>query len=68
MSGGVLRPEHRSSPTWTALRAHLEARLAKLRADNDRSLADTQTENLRGRIAEIKDLLALDKDGVEFIE
>jgi hypothetical protein len=45
--------------TWDRLAAHLEARLAAHRADNDNRLDEVKTATLRGRIAEIKELLAL---------
>lgn len=47
--------------TWPRLRALLEDRLADLREQNDNRLDDEKTANLRGRIAEVKALLALEQ-------
>lgn len=48
-------------PTWIKLKKYLEARQALLRAKNDASVDAAKTEKLRGRLAEIKHLLALDQ-------
>lgn len=47
------------SPLWRALEDHLNQRLAACRAQNDASQSVEKTEKLRGRIAELKGLLAL---------
>lgn len=47
--------------TWLRVKAHLERRLALMRAKNDASMGIEKTERLRGRIQEIKNLMALDK-------
>jgi len=52
----------RMSPLWGALVKHLETRLAHLRNQNDGDLDQVETGKQRGRIAEIKALLSLDKD------
>ncbi len=52
----------RASPLWQRLRGHLQERLAKCRARNDGALAPDETAHLRGRIALLKDLLALEED------
>lgn len=50
------------TPLWMRLRGHMEQRLAELRAQNDNtSLDDRKTAELRGRIAMLKELLAADK-------
>ena len=54
--------QERMSPLWGALMKHLETRLATLRNQNDGDLDQVATANHRGRIAEIKALLSLDKD------
>ena len=54
--------QERMSPLWGALVKHLETRLTTLRTENDRDLDVTGTASHRGRIAEIKALLSLDKD------
>lgn len=45
--------------TWAHLSALLELRLAALREENDHRLDDVKTATIRGRIAEVKTLLAL---------
>lgn len=49
------------SELWMKLKEHMEQRLASLRLQNDVSKPSDQTEKLRGRIAELKILLALDQ-------
>lgn len=49
----------RNSPTWAKLKRHLEAQIEKLRAQNDNDLDPVKTAKLRGRIAGLKNLLAL---------
>lgn len=47
------------SRTWDRLRALLEQRLAAQREQNDQRLDEVKTAHIRGRIAELKELLAL---------
>lgn len=54
-----LHPQDRTNPLWLRLEAHLQQTLAELRVLNDASLPPERTENTRGRIAQIKALLAL---------
>ena len=54
-----LHPQDRTNPLWMRLEAHLQQTLAELRVLNDASLPPERTENTRGRIAQIKALLAL---------
>jgi hypothetical protein len=55
-------PLEANTPLWLAMRAHYERRLHKLRTENDTMTYDaTKTAELRGRIAEVKALLNLDK-------
>ena len=49
---------------WVKLKAHLNDRLVTLRLRNDGNLSEVETARTRGRIAEIKMLLALE-DGPE---
>jgi len=63
----VERPENTlaiadvQSPTWAKVRDYLQQRLAQLREENDSG--DTEiTTRRRGRIAEIKDMLALEEE------
>lgn len=58
----VLTDEERGSPAWRSLKAKFEARLEKMRRDNDNpNLTDVETATLRGHIACLKAVLALDK-------
>lgn len=52
----------RASAAWQRLRAHYAERLSVLRSMNDGDIDEVATARLRGRIAEIKNLLALDDD------
>lgn len=60
MSEFRLTDNDRNTPLWLALRAHLERRLESQRAKNDTDLSAEDTAKVRGRIAEIKALLALE--------
>lgn len=48
--------------TWKAIENRISMRLDYFRRQNDGYLSDTATATLRGRIAELKDFLALAKD------
>lgn len=65
MAAPVLNGEHVHSATWKVLREYAEKRLAALRVKNDSPQTEEQTNRLRGRIAELKNLLALDKPAPE---
>lgn len=54
-----LEPHDRMNPLWLRLEKHMRHRLGELRATNDASVPPERTENLRGRIAQLKELLAL---------
>lgn len=58
----ALSASEKANPLWLALRAHLGERLADARARNDFPLADTETAVLRGKIACLKQLIALGDD------
>lgn len=62
MTERVLEVNDRQSAVWQKLKKHLEAELALLRAKNDRNLDEKRTAILRGRIEQLKMILALDKD------
>jgi len=48
------------SPTWKAVEAYANERLNRLRLQNDSAALDqVETANIRGRIAALKELLAL---------
>lgn len=65
MKEPLLAEHERHSAVWMKLKAHYEKRLALLREQNDADLNDEQTAKKRGRIAEVKDFLALDKDPIQ---
>lgn len=54
-----LTPQEIQSAVWIKLRDHMEQRLAMLRCQNDGDLSPEQTIKLRGRVAQLKELLAL---------
>lgn len=54
-----LQPQDRTNPLWLRLEAHMHQTLADLRARNDAHLAPERTADIRGRIAQLKELLAL---------
>lgn len=56
----TLSNEERQSALWLKLRAHLEDRLEALRFQNDGDRTPEETAKIRGRIAEVKNMLALD--------
>lgn len=58
-SRSELEREDFKTRTWAHFAALLELRLAALREENDNRLDDVKTATIRGRIAEIKALLAL---------
>lgn len=54
--------EERRSPLWRKLNEHFERRLSEMRKQNDGDKSETDTANLRGRIAELKLLIQLGSD------
>jgi hypothetical protein len=56
------------SPTWQRLKGHAEQRLADLRMQNDGALSELETARLRGRIAELKSILALEQENYPALE
>lgn len=62
MSDFKLDPSEIGSATWQRLSAHLKAQLDALRAQNDdpaSTFDEVKTARLRGRIQQIKNILAL---------
>lgn len=57
-----LNPSDKASPLWRALAGYYTDRLAMLRAQNDAPKSAEDTASLRGRIIEVKALLALEDD------
>jgi hypothetical protein len=62
-----LVPHERQHPIWMKIEEELNRRIDVLRRMNDGAFDEIQTARLRGRIAELKDLLAMGKDA-EVIE
>lgn len=54
--------EELHSSLWVKLTEHYEARLQLLRQKNDNVLSAEETARLRGRIAEVRAILALPQD------
>lgn len=63
MSDFKLEQSDLISPTWIRLQGFLKDRLDVLRLQNDHDSDPQVTAKIRGRIAEIKALLALGKPG-----
>lgn len=57
-----LTPAERQSDAWRRLEKHLTDRLQSLRVQNDGDNSYEATAKLRGRIAELKAMLALAQD------
>jgi hypothetical protein len=62
MSDRVFERGERQSAVWMKLKKHLEAELQRLRAKNDSNLDEQRTAILRGRIGQVKAILALEND------
>lgn len=61
-----LAPHERANPVWARIEQYYRARLADLREQNDSpNLDEVKTAVLRGRIAELRGLLALGRDTTE---
>ena len=54
--------EERQSSLWAKLKGHIEAEIDLLRRKNDGMMDEATTANIRGRIAALKNLAALDSD------
>ena len=62
-----LTEAEKNSDVWAKIRTHLQEKLAKYREQNDNSvLGDVETARLRGRIAEVKALLDIEKEPQRF--
>lgn len=59
-----LSPIEAQSLIWLKIKKHMTERLEVLRAKNDGDLDTTETARLRGRIAALKELIALDESPV----
>jgi hypothetical protein len=63
-----LTPIEAQSAAWLRLRDYMNERLHALRCQNDGDLTMEQTIKLRGRAAQLKELLALGQPGPEQAE
>lgn len=61
----ILEPHEYTSAVWLKIKEYLEERLEMLRRKNDNSMTDVETEKLRGRIQEVKNLLGQEDPGPE---
>lgn len=57
-----LTADERMTPVWRKLVKHMEAKLDELRQSNDGDYGEVTTAKLRGRIAMLKELIALDNE------
>ena len=60
-----LEPQDRTNPLWIRLEAHLQQALAEQRLMNDSTQTMERTENIRGRIAQIKLLLNAGREPIK---
>jgi hypothetical protein len=58
----ALTSSERNSALWLRLDRYWKDRLDRLRAQNDGDKSDIETANLRGRIAELKTIVALGRE------
>lgn len=58
----TLSEHERQSALWLKLKAHLDERLALLRARNDKPRDEAKSNLLRGQLAELKHLLSLNEE------
>lgn len=61
----TLEPHETRSALWQRLHAHLTERLDALRRSNDGDMSMEETQRLRGRIAQLKEILALGREPVQ---
>jgi len=54
-----LTPHEVQTAVWVKVRDHIDQRITELRAKNDGRLDPIETTELRGRIAQLKELRAL---------
>ena len=54
-----MTPQDFQTGTWKRLTKHLEQRLQALRESNDSTMSESSTAAIRGKIAMVKELLAL---------
>ena len=47
---------------WGRIRVEIENRIQQLRRENDQDLTETRTAHIRGKVAALTALLAIDRD------
>lgn len=62
MSDPILTAAERQGAVWLKIKKYLDDRLAAARRKNDGDLRESQTARLRGRIDELKAMLAFGED------
>lgn len=62
MSEPLLTKMDRDSAAWKKIDQYIDERIAKLRTENDGDLTKKQTQKVRGRIQELKELKKLGAD------
>ena len=58
----ILSAQERDSPIFRKMVQYYQTRLNELRVQNDKPMDADQTSHQRGRIAEVKEFLMLDRD------
>jgi len=58
----ALSDSDKVSPTWLRLKKHLQARAEALRNELEQDLPEDRTAKVRGRLAEVRALLSVEKD------
>lgn len=61
LPGSAIERDDFKTAAWAHIRSLLQDRLAALREENDDRLDEVKTATVRGRIAEVKALLALEQ-------
>ena len=63
----MITETEKQSALWQKIEKHYKERLDKLRTQNDKDQDGIQTAHLRGRISEVKSLLALTERAIKFV-
>ncbi|MEK9796293.1 MAG: hypothetical protein VW713_06045 [Alphaproteobacteria bacterium] len=58
----ALSDSDKTSPTWLRIKKHLQARVEALRNELEQDLPEDRTAKVRGRLAEVRALLSVEKD------
>ena len=60
----LLSAEERRTPMWFRIMEHMKERLEYLRVQNEGDKSEVQTAKIRGQIAELKAIMALDTPNI----